>query len=101
MTSTLPAVGNRAQLVFCRRLGLGWVWGFPDIARRTPEITKCCRITGEDCYFMRLHLRSTDDLEPILDRFVAHGRTTTSFVHSAPVPSRPLPAGPLDQPPAE
>jgi hypothetical protein len=34
-------------------------------------------------------------------RFVAHGRTTTSFVHSAPVPPRPLPAGPLDQPPAE
>ena len=41
------------------------------------------------------------DLEPILDRFVAHGQTTTSFVHSAPVPPRPLPAGPLDQPPAE
>jgi Lrp/AsnC family leucine-responsive transcriptional regulator len=41
---------------------------------------------------MRLYLRSIDDLEPILDRFVAHGRTTTSIVHSAPVRPRSLPA---------
>jgi Lrp/AsnC family leucine-responsive transcriptional regulator len=70
----------------------GHVPAIPDIARQTPEITECYRITGEDCYFMRLYLRSIDDLEPILDRFVAHGRTTTSLVHSAPIPPRPLPA---------
>jgi Lrp/AsnC family leucine-responsive transcriptional regulator len=63
----------------------------PEIARQVPEITECYRITGEDCYFMKLYLRSIDDLEPILDRFTPHGRTTTSFVHSAPVPPRPLP----------
>jgi Lrp/AsnC family leucine-responsive transcriptional regulator len=47
---------------------------------------------------MKLYLRSMDDLEPILDRFTPHGRTTTSIVHSAPVPTRPLPlrAGPPD-----
>ena len=75
----------------------GHVHAIPDIARQTPEITECYRITGEDCYFMRLYLRSIDDLESILDRFVAHGRTTTSIVHSAPVPPRSLPA--LPQPP--
>ena len=63
----------------------------PDIARDVPEITECYRITGEDCYFMRVYLRSMDDLEPILDRFTPLGRTTTSIVHSAPVPPRPLP----------
>lgn len=63
----------------------------PAIAREVPEITECYRITGEDCYFMKLYLRSIDDLEPILDRFTPHGRTTTSLVHSAPVPPRPLP----------
>jgi hypothetical protein len=36
-------------------------------------------------------LRSIDDLEAILDRFTPYGRTTTSIVHSAPVPTRPLP----------
>jgi Lrp/AsnC family leucine-responsive transcriptional regulator len=63
----------------------------PEIAREVPEVTECYRITGEDCYFMKLYLRSIDDLEPILDRFTPHGRTTTSIVHSAPVPRRPLP----------
>ena len=63
----------------------------PDVAQRTPEVTECYRITGEDCYFMKLYLRSIDDLEPILDTFTPHGRTTTSIVHSAPVPPRHLP----------
>ena len=63
----------------------------PGIAREVPAITECYRITGEDCYFVKLHLRSIDELEPILDLFTPHGRTTTSIVHSAPVPPRPLP----------
>jgi Lrp/AsnC family transcriptional regulator, leucine-responsive regulatory protein len=63
----------------------------PGIAREVPAITECYRITGEDCYFMKLHLHSIDELEPILDLFTPHGRTTTSIVHSAPVPPRPLP----------
>jgi Lrp/AsnC family leucine-responsive transcriptional regulator len=63
----------------------------PEVAKQTPEVTECYRITGEDCYFMKLYLRTIDDLEPILDTFTPHGRTTTSIVHSAPVPRRPLP----------
>src|SRR3984957_14831645 len=63
----------------------GHVHAIPDIARQTPEVTECYRITGEDCFFMKLYLRSIEDLEPILDRFTAHGRTTTSIVHSVPV----------------
>jgi Lrp/AsnC family leucine-responsive transcriptional regulator len=63
----------------------------PEIARDTPEVVECYRITGEDCFHLKLHLRSMDDLEPILDRFVLYGRTTTSIVHSAPVARRALP----------
>jgi Lrp/AsnC family leucine-responsive transcriptional regulator len=63
----------------------------PGIAREVPNVTECYRITGEDCFFMKVWLRSIDDLEPVLDLFTPHGRTTTSIVHSAPVPARPLP----------
>jgi Lrp/AsnC family transcriptional regulator, leucine-responsive regulatory protein len=63
----------------------------PEVARETPEVVECHRVTGEDCYIARLHLRSIDDLEGILDRFAAIGQTTTSIVHSAPVARRPLP----------
>ena len=63
----------------------------PGIAREVPNVTECYRITGEDCYLMKIFVPSIDDLEPVLDLFTPHGRTTTSIVHSAPVPPRPLP----------
>ena len=65
----------------------------PGIAREVPNVTECYRITGEDCFYLKVYLRSIDDLEPTLDLFTPHGRTTTSIVHSIPVPPRPLPAG--------
>jgi Lrp/AsnC family leucine-responsive transcriptional regulator len=63
----------------------------PEIAREVPNVTECHRVTGEDCYFITIYLRSIDELEPVLDLFTPHGRTTTSIVHSSPVPARPLP----------
>jgi Lrp/AsnC family transcriptional regulator, leucine-responsive regulatory protein len=63
----------------------------PEIAMQTPEIVECERITGEDCFLLRLHVRAMDDLEPVLDRFTPFGQTTTSIVHSAPVARRALP----------
>lgn len=60
----------------------------PDLARESSEVTECLRITGEDCYLLRAQLRSIDDLEEFLDRFTPYGLTTTSLVHSAPVPRR-------------
>jgi len=63
----------------------------PEIARATPEVVECFRITGEDCFFLKLHLHSMDDLEEILDRFVVYGQTTTSIIHSSPIANRSLP----------
>ena len=63
----------------------------PEVARELPEVVECYRITGEDCFFVKLHLRSMEDLEGILDRFVLFGQTTTSIIHSAPVSPRALP----------
>jgi Lrp/AsnC family transcriptional regulator, leucine-responsive regulatory protein len=62
-----------------------------ELARELPEVVECHRITGEDCFFLKLHLKSLDELEPLLDRFTPHGRTTTSLIHSSPVENRPLP----------
>ena len=59
-----------------------------DLARETPEVVECHRITGEDCFFMRAHVRDVEHLEEVIDRFVAFGQTTTSIVQSSPVPGR-------------
>jgi Lrp/AsnC family leucine-responsive transcriptional regulator len=64
-----------------------------EIAREVPEVVECYRITGDDCFLLTLRLRSIDDLEPVLDRFVLYGQTTTSIVQSAPVPPRGVPLG--------
>ena len=62
-----------------------------ELIRESPEVVECHRITGEDCFFLKLHVRSMDELEPLLDRFTPYGRTTTSLIHSSPVAERPLP----------
>ncbi len=69
----------------------------PQLAREIPEIAECHRVTGEDCYVLKLHLRSMDDLEDILDRLIVLGQTTTSIIHSSPLDGRPLPLEPPQQ----
>jgi Lrp/AsnC family transcriptional regulator, leucine-responsive regulatory protein len=61
-----------------------------ELAKRTPEVVDCRRITGEDCYIMTAHVRSVEHLEEVIDRFAVHGQTTTSIVQSAPVADRGL-----------
>lgn len=67
-----------------------------ELAAETPQVTECYRITGDDCFLIKLHAPAIDQLEAILDRFLAYGSTTTSVVVSTPVPRRPppLPAPP-------
>jgi Lrp/AsnC family leucine-responsive transcriptional regulator len=65
-----------------------------DLARETPEVVECHRITGDDCYFMKLHLRDVEHLEEVIDRFAAFGQTTTSIMQSSPVPGRAVPLTP-------
>jgi Lrp/AsnC family leucine-responsive transcriptional regulator len=59
-----------------------------EIARTSPEVVECHRITGEDCFFMKAHVRSIEHLEELIDRFTPYGQTTTSIIQSSPVPPR-------------
>jgi Lrp/AsnC family transcriptional regulator, leucine-responsive regulatory protein len=62
-----------------------------ELAAGLPEVSECHRITGEDCFLIKVHAAAVQDLETILDRFVFYGQTITSIVVSSPVPQRPLP----------
>jgi len=62
-----------------------------DCARGSPEVVECHRITGEDCYLMKLYVRDVEHLEEVIDRFTRYGQTTTSIIQSSPVPARSLP----------
>jgi Lrp/AsnC family leucine-responsive transcriptional regulator len=82
------ALGFPVSAVVRIRPAPGQLQRVREIAAETREVGECYRITGEDCYLIRLHLRSIDELEEVLDRFTPHGQTTTSIVHSTPVPRR-------------
>lgn len=58
-----------------------------------PEVVECDKVTGEDCYIVRLHVRTIGQLDKILDRIADKAETNTSIVKSQPVRRR-LP--PLD-----
>ncbi len=62
-----------------------------ELAQDIPEIVECHRVTGEDCFILKVYLPSLDQLDRILDNFLLYGTTTTSLIQSSPVPVRPPP----------
>ncbi|MHB8814386.1 MAG: Lrp/AsnC family transcriptional regulator [Steroidobacteraceae bacterium] len=62
-----------------------------ELAASLPQVVECHRITGEDCFILKVRLDSLDNLDLILDQFLNYGQTTTSIVQSTPVPPRYLP----------
>jgi Lrp/AsnC family leucine-responsive transcriptional regulator len=62
-----------------------------ELAGRISQVSECHRITGEDCFLVKVHAASVPDLEEVLDQFLLYGQTVTSIVVSTPVPPRPLP----------
>ena len=59
-----------------------------EILRNLPQIVECDRITGEDCFLARAHVRSVDDLEKLIDRVIPYAMTNTSIIQSSPVERR-------------
>ena len=62
-----------------------------ELAASLPQITECHRITGEDCFLLKLHAAAVEQIEEILDQFLLYGQTVSSIVVATPVPPRPLP----------
>jgi Lrp/AsnC family leucine-responsive transcriptional regulator len=59
-----------------------------DIVRSLPEIVQCDRITGEDCFLAKAHVRSVAELEKLIDKIIPHAMTNTSIIQSSPVVPR-------------
>jgi Lrp/AsnC family leucine-responsive transcriptional regulator len=68
-----------------------------ELARQIPEVVECHRVTGEDCFVLKVYIPAIDQLDRLLDGFLLYGSTTTTIIQSSPVPLRPppLPEGAL------
>lgn len=53
-----------------------------------PQIAECDKVTGDDCFIARLHLRSIEQLDEILGRITEQAETNTSIVKSSVVARR-------------
>ncbi|MGO9411177.1 MAG: Lrp/AsnC family transcriptional regulator [Spirochaetia bacterium] len=62
-----------------------------ELTRQIPQVVECHRVTGEDCFILKVHIPAINQLDRLLDIFLAHGSTTTTIIQSSPVPLRPPP----------
>ena len=62
-----------------------------ELAQRLPQVVECHRVTGEDCFILKIYFERLGTLDVLLDQFLVYGQTTTSIVQSTPVPPRGLP----------
>ena len=87
-----PAALGYAVCAFVRvKPAPGRLAKIAELAKRLPQVVECHRVTGEDCFVLKIYLPGLDQLDELLDQFLAHGQTTTSIVQSSPVSPRPLP----------
>jgi Lrp/AsnC family leucine-responsive transcriptional regulator len=67
-----------------------------EVALDTPAVVECHRVTGDDCFVMKVHVADMEELEAVIDRFLAHGQTNTAIIQTSPIPWRALPLRPAD-----
>jgi Lrp/AsnC family leucine-responsive transcriptional regulator len=70
------------------RPGPGQLTKVVELARRTAQVSECHRISGEDCFLLKVHVPAVEELESVLDAFLMFGHTTSSFVVATPIPPR-------------
>src|SRR5436305_2386611 len=89
-----PAALGLPVAAFVRvRPSAGQLAKIAELADSLAQVSECHRITGEDCFLLKVHAPSIAELETVLDQFLLYGQTVSSIVVSTPVPPRPLPVG--------
>lgn len=55
---------------------------------QTPEFCECDKVTGDDCFVVRLFVRSMEHLDQLLDRIADKASTSTAIVKSQVIARR-------------
>ena len=86
----LAALGYSLQALVRVKPLPGMLHKVEKMIQALPECIECDKVTGEDCFVMRLVVRSIDQLDVVLDGLADYAQSNTSIVKSSPV-SRRLP----------
>ena len=84
----LAALGYSLQALVRVKPLPGMLHKVEKMIQALPECIECDKVTGEDCFVMRLVVRSIDQLDVVLDGLADYAQSNTSIVKSSPVTRR-------------
>lgn len=82
------ALGYTLQAIVHVKPLPGKVKAVQKLLEAVPELAECDKVTGDDCFIARLHLRSIEHLDFILERISELAETSSRIVKSQPVARR-------------
>jgi len=82
------AMGYHLQAIVRIKPLPGKLQAVQKLIEEIPEFTECDKVTGDDCFIGRLHLRSIEQLDQILDRITDKAETSTAIVKTQPIKRR-------------
>lgn len=88
------ALGYQFQAIVRIRPLPGKQQAVEKLLREMPEVIECDKVTGDDCFIARMHLRDIEELDSLLEDLTRWAETNSSLVKAMTVPRR-LP--PLDR----
>lgn len=88
LNASLPALGYGLQAIVRVKPLPGMLHKVERLIQGMPQCIECDKITGDDCFVMRLVIRSIAQLDEILDELAEHAQSNTSIVKSSPVKRR-------------
>jgi len=84
----LAALGYTLQALVRVRPMPGMLHRVDKMIQAIPECIECDKVTGEDCFVMRLVVRSIAQLDELLDGLAEYAQSNTAIVKSSPVKRR-------------
>lgn len=84
----LAAMGYTLQALVRVRPMPGMLHRVDKMIQAIPECIECDKVTGEDCFVMRLVVRSIEQLDELLDGLAEYAQSNTAIVKSSPVKRR-------------
>lgn len=84
----LGALDYRLQALVRVRPLPGMLHKVDKMLQALPECIECDKVTGEDCFVMRMVVRSIEQLDTLLDGIAEFAQCNTSIVKTSPVKRR-------------
>ncbi len=89
----LKALGYRLSAIVRVKPLPGQLHWVQRLLEEQPAVIECDKVTGDDCFIVRIVLRDIEELDAILEGFSERAETNSAIIKASPVPRRLPPLG--------